>query len=79
MNTSRAKNWTRRRDLHPRLSALLAGPLLLGYAAIAVSSRSLGAGRFLRRPPSMTDGKDLIAEFGLRIGDWRTRKKTAEG
>ena len=40
--------WTRRRDLHPRASALQAGPLAARARRVKPQLRSLGAGRFLR-------------------------------
>ncbi|MEY4488766.1 MAG: hypothetical protein RIQ79_1274 [Verrucomicrobiota bacterium] len=53
------ENWTRWRDLHPRTSALQTG-LLAARAhrgKLALRLRSLGVGRLLLRPPSMTTGK----------------------
>src|SRR5690348_5738095 len=51
-----APKWTRRRDLHPRSSALQAGPLAARARREKIKPRlrSLGVRRLLSRPSSVT-------------------------
>ena len=59
-------NWTRRRDSNPQLTDLQSAPVEplrhVVIGKIALRLRSLGAGRLLRRPPSVTAGREAPAD-----------------
>ena len=50
------QKWTRWRELDPRHTALQAGPFAAWVHRVILRLRSLGVGRLLRRPPSLTAG-----------------------